>query len=306
MRFLHLSAIVCAILLLTIPLNAQENEPTSLDGRGYGLYISSAYDVLEENEVPLLIALHGAGDTWQNFYGGTGLINLAEQEGMIVAFPQAYQNEWNDGRTGIHDEDDVQILRDLIERVDRDFRVDLERVYLIGFSNGGTMAFQAVCEAPELFAGMASVAGGMNTATAGGCETQLPVMITHSTFDQVVSFNGNQTQLPVPLTVEFWVNQNDCEIGDVPDFNDALFRDGSAFYFYEDCPDGNLVMLHALQRVPHTWPGASDYLRNTTPTPAYLDTARLIWGFFEISQQAREDARANPAEATPEATESAD
>jgi len=290
------------VLLIATGVFAQ-TEGASLDERGYGLYIPSTYDENGDNDLPLLIALHGFGDTWENFYPGTGFIPLAEQENFIVAFPQGYLNQWNDGTRGDHEEDDVQILRDLVERVDRDYRVDLDRVYLVGFSNGGMMVFRAGCEAPDLFAGIASVAGTLLSQQATECpeEAQLPVLMIHSVDDMTVPFNGGNGRLPVPLGVQFWTSHNDCDIADVPEFANELFNNGFFVYWYSDCPDGNMVMLHALQETGHSWPGAGAYLQGNTPVPAHLDTARFVWGFFELSYDAKLRAAENP-EMTPEAT----
>lgn len=301
MRLLRV-VIFTVVLLFSTAVFAQ-TDGASLDDRGYGLYIPSTYDEDGNDELPLVIALHGFGDTWENFYPATGFIPLAEQENFIVAFPQGYLNQWNDGSTGDHYEDDVQLLRDLVERVDRDYRVDYERIYLVGFSNGGVMAFRAACEASDLFAGIVAIAGTMRIDMAGECpdNAQLPVLMIHGTGDTVVSFNGDNERLPVPLGVQFWAGHNDCDIESVPEFANELFQGGFFVYWYSDCLDDNYVMLLALEDVGHIYPGAGAYVQGQTPEPAYTDTARFIWGFFQLSYEAKLAASENP-ETTPEAT----
>jgi len=65
------------------------------------------------------------------------------------------------------------------------------------------------------------------------------------------------------------------------------------------------VMLHVLEGGEHVWPGFEAYLEGGSPRAPHLDTARILWGFFEVSYQARQDAANNP-EITPEATETTD
>lgn len=294
------------LLLSTSMTSFAQTDGASLDERGYGLYIPTSYDEEATNNLPLVIALHGFGDTWENFYQATGLVNRAEQDNFIVAFPQGYLNQWNDGSIGDHEEDDIQLLRDLITRIERDYRVDTERIYLVGFSNGGTMVFRAACEAPDLFAGIVSIAGTMRSAQAPDCEeASLPVMIIHGTGDEVVPFEGSVYRYSVTSGVTFWAMQNGCDLESVPPFNDALFRNGFRTYFFEDCPNGNYVLFHAIENGGHSYPGAGAYFQGLTPQPAFTDTARLIWGFFEITYQAKLSAEDTP-EITPEATETSD
>lgn len=299
--------LILTLLLLSISATSfAQTEGASLDERGYGLYIPTSYDEEATDTLPLVIALHGFGDTWENFYQGTGLVNRAEQDNFIVAFPQGYLNQWNDGSVGDHEEDDIQLLRDLIARVERDYRIDTERIYLVGFSNGGTMVFRAACEAPDLFAGIVSIAGTMRSAQAPDCEeASLPVMIVHGTNDTVVPFEGSVYRYSVTSGVTFWATQNGCDLESVTPYSEALFRNGFRTYFFEDCANGNYVLFHAIENGGHNYPGAAAYVQGLTPQPAFGDTARLIWGFFDITYRAKQLAAENP-EITPEVTEASD
>jgi pimeloyl-ACP methyl ester carboxylesterase len=55
--------------------------------------------------------------------------------------------------------DDVRYLVDVVHAVEATVPVDASRVYIVGFSNGGMMALDAVCSAPDVFAAAGSVAG---------------------------------------------------------------------------------------------------------------------------------------------------
>ncbi|MEL6524255.1 MAG: PHB depolymerase family esterase [Chloroflexota bacterium] len=308
MRVIRSLLVMCIFALATLTL--AQTEGASLDERGYGLYIPSTYDEEGEDDLPLLIVLHGFGDTWQNFHRATGFINRAEQDNFIVAFPQGYLRQWNDGSVGDHYEDDVQLLSDLIERVDRDYRVDRDRIYLAGFSNGGTMTFQAACERPDLFAGIASVGGTMRNGIAieevGLCaDVQMPVLIIHGTQDTVVPFIGGEFRYGAVVGAAYWRQNNECMDEDVPTYDPDNFRNGFQTFLFDECAGGNLTMLHVIENGAHVWFGAESYVQEQTPQQPGLDTARLIWGFFEASYAAQQAAESEP-EATPEATESSD
>lgn len=298
-----------ALLLFVMSVALAQTEGASLDERGYGLYIPTTYGEDGEDALPLVIALHGFGDTWDNFADASGLMLVAEHANFIVAFPQGYLRQWNDGSQGEHYEDDVQLLRDLIERIDRDYRIDHERIYLAGFSNGSTMTYHAACEAPDLFAGIAAISGTMRFGTYDNCDenTALPILMIHGTGDLVVPFNGNRAnrRMSVPDAVLTWAEHNGCNTEDVPEFDESRFRNGFTIYYYDDCLDDNIVMLHALEGVGHTWVGAEYYFRGMFPPQLQFDTAQMIWGFFERSHRLKTATDDNP-EMTPEATESAD
>ncbi len=293
-------------LLLISSVSQAQTEGASLDERGYGVYVPSTYDANGEDELPLLIALHGFGDTWQNFSLAHGFNLAAEQANFIVATPQGYLNQWNAGDRGDHYEDDIQLLRELIERIDRDFRIDHERIYLAGFSNGSTMTYYVACNAPDLVDGIAAVGGTMWRGIFDTCDedTTLPVFMMHGTGDTVVSFYGGGGRVAVSEATVLWAERNGCNTEDVPEFDEAFFRNGYAVYLYEECPDGNIVMMEALEDVGHVWVGFDYYVRGTFPPAIQIDTARLIWGFFDYSYQLKTEADA--PEVTPEATEATD
>lgn len=292
------------LLLFSISITAlaqTEEELQTLEERGYGIYIPSGYDGSED--VPLLIGLHGFGDVWENFANYSGFMRLAEEYNFIAAFPNGYLRQWNDGGRGDHYEDDVRMLQVMIERVALDYRINRERVYLVGFSNGGTMVYKAACEAPDVFAGIAAVGGTMRYEQECPDDVQLPVIIIHGAADNTVPFMGGDGRWSVPNTAAFWINQNECSTENMPDYDPEFFINGAIIYHFEECPNGNQVLLYAIEEMGHIWPGSSYYFSNQAP-PAPIDTPRWIWSFFEVSYQASLEAEVTP-EASPEATESA-
>src|SRR5439155_599599 len=93
---------------------------------------------------------------------------LAESRGFLYCYPDGTKDRWGNpfwnatdgccdfGSTGV---DDVRYLRGLIEETGRQFVVDRKRVYLVGHSNGGFMAYRMDCETSDIIAGIASLAG---------------------------------------------------------------------------------------------------------------------------------------------------
>jgi polyhydroxybutyrate depolymerase len=64
--------------------------------RAYHLHIPSSYR--NSMASPLVIALHGGGGNGQKMEKLSRLSMLADQDGFIVAYPDAVERHWNDGR----------------------------------------------------------------------------------------------------------------------------------------------------------------------------------------------------------------
>ena len=124
--------------------------------RLYLLHVPPQYD--QSQPMPLVLMLHGFGGTAANAVRETGWSAKADREGFIVAYPQATRPDegaapnlrtngtaWNDGSGRFHSSerniDDVAFIRAVIERIQVEYSIDAKRVYVTGFSNGGSMTF---------------------------------------------------------------------------------------------------------------------------------------------------------------------
>ena len=140
---------------------------------------------------PLVIALHGAGETGSDFANDTGFSRLADREGFLVAYPSAGgpNSFWN--LTGqAPGASDVEALERSLDQLEAAGCVDRARVFVTGVSNGGGMTARLACDLSERLAGAASVAGGYRSLPACKPERPLPVLEIHGTADQVVPYGG--------------------------------------------------------------------------------------------------------------------
>ena len=281
-------------VLMALFVFSTANAQTSLEERGYAVYIPSRYD---ESPLPLVIALHGFGESAQDFALGTGLAETAEERGFVVAFPNGYLLQWNDGSRGDHEEDDTAILLELIEVIAEKVSIDRERIYLVGFSNGASMTFRAFCEAPDVFAAIAAIGGPMRRSQECPEGAQTSVFVLHGTADQTVPFYGGNGRYSAPETVIKWAETNHCTDEDVPLF-DPTFDTATFPQFYNECENGTIVVLYAISGMGHTWPGSTSRLRGE-PIPREFDANFLVWGFFELAYEAHQ---AIQGASTPEAT----
>lgn len=116
-------------------------------GWPYVLYVPDDYGV--NHPFPVVIYLGGGGGN--ALLTAIGNRDAADQLGYIFVYPQARGNWW--------DKESVAIVHSLLEEILKSYNVDTNRVYLTGFSNGGTGAFYDATLWPDRFAAVVSLMG---------------------------------------------------------------------------------------------------------------------------------------------------
>ena len=126
---------------------------------------------------PLIIALHGAGQTATEFASSTGFSRLADREDFLVAYSPsgAPSDSWSTAA---------------LDQLEAAACVDPARVFVTGVSNGGGPTARLACDLSGRLAGVASVAGGYRTLRPCTPERPLPVLEIHGTADQVFPYGG--------------------------------------------------------------------------------------------------------------------
>lgn len=138
---------------------AETGTITLAGGRTYLLHAAAQ---LAPAARPLVIALHGANHTAATMQRMSGLDVYADLHRLIVAYGAGVGGRWNAGSCCTSaPQDDIGYLRALVADVARRTPIDRSRVYVVGFSNGGMMAWRAACEAPDLIAAAGVVAGAL-------------------------------------------------------------------------------------------------------------------------------------------------
>jgi len=193
------------------------SEQMSVDGvsRSYNLYVPpSATTAMESEPVPVIIGLHGAGDTGSNFIQATGLTDTADSMGFVLIGPEGFNNGWfvqgdegwnsPDGNsTSI--ENDMELLLMLLDMVAEDYRVNPRQFYVLGFSRGAGMTgllaslqgmvepASGVWESPFAAYGICAgydAAGG--AIDLGDASPKRPIWIIHGSSDNNVPYSYGQ------------------------------------------------------------------------------------------------------------------
>lgn len=180
----------------TIDVTLGEGDGTR--GRHYRLYVPPHYD--PALAWPLVIMMPGHRVdiyTLANYThlestaeANNFLLLYAEQEWRISSFRWAWWSDWN----WVENPDsnpDVSFLTKLVDDVAENWSINRKKVYGVGHSRGGAMAYIAAFELSNLFAAICSQSGftefGYSSHVEGWSGRRTPTMLVHGTLDSDVN-----------------------------------------------------------------------------------------------------------------------
>lgn len=177
---------------------------------------------------PLVIVLHGSGASAEQVlgmafpYSPLSLwLEIAEREQLLVIAPdgikQRGKRAWNDGYAAIAsnpDVDDVGFISAIIDRAIAEDDADPRRVYVIGVSKGGMMAYRLAAELTPRLAAFCAVLAGMPVQCAYAMPTSpLSALVVAGTADPFIPYEGGKRwytlgmmapMLGIEATVDVW------------------------------------------------------------------------------------------------------
>lgn len=274
--------------------------------RTYLVHVPTGYH--PQNALPLVVVLHGAFDTAEGMEKFSGFSELADREGFFVLYPNGMGflgllQHWNAGhccgKAADDNVDDVRFVAVATEDVCARFRIDRRRVYMVGFSNGGMLAYRFAAERGDLLAAVAPLA-----ASIGGKPSEnvpewhipepkqpLSVITFHGLADDDVPYEGGvsrhrggtRSYWPVEESIRFWVTHNGCNPGAV-----STSRNNGRIELksWAGCKNNTEVILYLIRDWGHVWPGRyftadlaeEDPLKN-------FSAAEIIWDFFKSQRR---------------------
>lgn len=143
----------------------------------YLLYIPNGYNEKKTYRWPVVIALHGMGETGSNInvVRNVGLPKVVAGKPFVMIAPQCLRNWWN-----------IATLDVLYSEIIAKYNVDPKRVYLTGLSMGGFTTWDWSILSPQKFAAIVPICGGSNPKNVASIKTT-PVWAFHNADDPTVS-----------------------------------------------------------------------------------------------------------------------
>ena len=227
--------------------------------------------------LPILMVLHGRMLTPAGTERITGFLPLVGR--AVVVYPAGYDESWDAGyccggarRAGI---DDVAFLRSVIRRVVASQPgTSAHDVYLVGYSNGGRMAYRMACADPGAFAGVAAV----EAVAVSSCARTIPAPLIEvvSRGDPLLTIDAGappkhiagRSEETVAALMSQWRRLEGCP----PGATAAVAGDVTTTR-WTGCRRGSRVVLAVYGGGSHAWP------RGGGPTPS---AQQLISTFFQL------------------------
>ncbi len=266
--------------------------------RNYYIYLPKT---LKENS-PLVFVLHGLGGTAKGIREYSQMDKVADKYGFAVCYPQGTggsmdtkytkkgTNFWNVGYDVHKNEtvDDVDFLTHLALFLQDKYKLDSEKTFCTGMSNGGDMSYLLGCTSPNIFKAIAPITGCMMGWIYNSCNKNNPVPVfqVHGTADNTTYYEGDEDNsdnwgayMGVERSIKHWVDLNNCTDVVVDTLPDIDPDDGSIVitHKYSSKENGNQVWFYKVINGQHEWPpGWPEKSGNGD-----LNTSEEIWKFFQ-------------------------
>lgn len=213
-------------------------------------YLHESYS--DDTPRPLVIVLHGWRNSPADMQRQSNYSQYSSSHGFVVAYGVGVNHSWNAGTCcGGNQQGDVAYLVKLVADVEQRVPINPQAVYLVGFSNGGMLALQALCRRPDLFA----AAGVMSATLTEPCQ-------------------GSQSAAARPLRV---LQINGMKDSIVPYFGGYSSYTNTTFLSSQDeasrFPTGTIFKEIQLGDLGHTW---------ATKSNSGLDATDVIWKFLRL------------------------
>ncbi len=283
--------------------------------RNFIVHIPATYD--RKKPLPLVLAFHGAGGDAEKAATITGWDRKADRENFIVAFPNGMPPSpdrppsflrnpqyWNAGSKrgaqaivpGVSNipkaPDDVLFSSTIIDTIDKNYNLDLTRVYATGFSNGAAMSWRLGVDLCDRIAAIGPVAGYLALPDPRPAKP-VPAIVIACLNDPLIPIDGGvvkdiwSRQERNRPSVREVVKKYAVSCGCLPEPVSRLEVDGVTKITYQPQDTGAEVIFYTIADAGHSYPGGREFLSERIIGKATdkLNATHVIWEFFAQHQQ---------------------
>ena len=270
------------------------------DGRLRSYLLFAPSTINSNKPAPLVIALHGGLGSAAQFEGNSGLNDYAESNGFYVVYPngisaienQAILQTWNAGDccgpAAQKNVNDIAFVESLIKHLRNSLSIDKRRVFVIGHSNGGMLAYKLACELSDEISGI-----GVQSASLAinQCQPTNPLSVVHihGTSDKNFPIDGGVGSgvAGVPFrsarfAVDTLATSNKCEAS--PETSKIKENTDLVIYSWKKCASYVGIRYIIVEGASHAWmghPAQSNFANSYVGVPyEKLDSTKAILSFL--------------------------
>lgn len=282
--------------------------PGPAGARRYHLYVPPGVSTQSRTRLPLLVMLHGCGQTGHSFAASTKMNHRAGREGFLVLYPEQERVanaqgcwRWFDRRNGRANAEADTLLA-AIDQVQSQYAVHPARIAVAGLSAGATMAAWIALRAPSRFCAVAMHSGAApgsaessatalaamrgeravhapdaialapvkkGGATATASQALPPLLMLHGSVDHVVAFRSAER------TAQWWADASGAGAGTTQSQQRGARYPTQVTQWR--IRGASQVVLRKITGLGHAWSGGAAGKQYSDP--AGPDATALIWTF---------------------------
>ena len=226
------------------------------------------------------------------------MVEIADNNGVVLVYPQGSilplgASHWNAAPSSSSSTsfvnksstDDIGFFKVLLDEINQNNIIDLNRVYVIGYSNGGMFSHFLACNTENIIAAVGDVAGTMLNETFNSCNpsSPIPILKIHGTSDRVVGYNGyNEGEFKsVEEVLDFWKSNNKSNANETlenlgstsiySEFYNTPVNVNFEKYTFDSDENTSEIVHYKIINGGHWWDYSSD---------KHLKTSTILWDFF--------------------------
>lgn len=202
---------------------------------------------------------------------------------MLPAFLESYPDINATGLIRFNkDVDDVKFLNALLTSIKSEYRIDANRVFVMGGSMGGAMTYRYILSPNSQAKGAVVFCGFLGGGVEFGAGTKLniPLMVVHSKTDDIVAFDGGMLDIAVPERIKAFAGATPATTTSVKD----LAADGISVVRYDyNAGQSNHLRFFELDGALHTDFLKSDYASGPNDIDYITEAHRFLFAQGEES-----------------------
>jgi polyhydroxybutyrate depolymerase len=242
-----------------------------------------------QTRASLAFVLHGSGGNGRGQRGGAQKIEaIAPTENILLVYPDGYKRYWNECRKTAQSAANMENINEnaffeqMIAYFEQKYAIDSKKVFAVGTSGGGHMAYKLALTMPEKFRAVTALIANLPDTNNMDCAEKrmaVPVMIVNGTADRTNPYEGGE------------VKTNGISLGLVRS-TDRTFRYWSELAGYsgaptmESLPDTDPTDGRTIERYTYKKPGKPEVtllkvLNGEHNYPRDIDVYLEAWAFFK-------------------------